>query len=184
MPRTPSSARTPTSAPMRSSAAAARGRRGSGPVRTAAASLFAMLGTCLVAGCAVPAQAGPVIQLSSAQVTEPSASRVTDVYVDVQNNGAQTKLIAASLSVGGQVTFRSPVRSGQVEMRTVPSITIPAKSFVGLDPNASHLLVTDAGPMKAGTEITITLVFAHAGAFSVAAMVTNPESGGASYFLN
>jgi copper(I)-binding protein len=170
---------------MRSPSAAARGRRGSGPVRTAAASLLAILGTCLVAGCAVPeAQAGPVIQLSSAQITEPGASRVTDIYVDVQNNGAQTKLVAASLSVGGQVTFRSPVRSGQVEMRTVPSITIPAKSFVGLDPNASHLLVTDAGPMKAGTEITITLVFAHAGAFSVAAMVTNPESGGASYFLN
>jgi copper(I)-binding protein len=38
--------------------------------------------------------------------------------------------------------------------------------------------------MKAGTEITLTLVFAHAGTFSVPAMVTNPQSGGSSYFLN
>ena len=69
-------------------------------------------------------------------------------------------------------------------MRTVPSITIPAKGLIGLDPNGSHLLVTDSGPMRAGHEITLTLVFAHAGTFSVPAMVSNPQSGGASYFLN
>jgi copper(I)-binding protein len=151
----------------------------------AAASLVAVLGACMAAGCAVQAKAAaPVIELSSAQVTEPGASHITDVYVDVQNNGPKTKLISARLSVGGRVTLRSPVRSGQVEMRSVPSITIPAKSFVGLDPNGSHLLVTDAGPMRNGTEITLTLVFAGAGSFSVPAMVTNPQSGGASYFLN
>jgi len=114
----------------------------------------------------------------------PSASGVTDVYVDVQNNGPRTKLISARLSVGGRVTLRSPVHSGQAEMRTVPFITIPAKSFVGLDPNGSHLLVTEAGPMRSGTEITLTLVFAHVGTFSAPAMVTNPQSGGGSYFLN
>jgi len=152
---------------------------------TGAGSLIAVLGTCLAAGCSVPpAQAGPVIKLSSAQVTEPGASRITDIYVDVQNDGPQTKLISARISVGGRVTLRSPVQSGQVEMHSVPFITIPAKSFVGLDPNGSHLLVTDAGRMRPGTEITLTLVFARAGAFSVPAMVTNPQSGGASYFLN
>jgi copper(I)-binding protein len=148
-------------------------------------SLVAVVGTCLAAGCAVPAaQAGPVIKLISAQVSEPGANRITDVYVDLQNNGPKTKLISARLSVGGRVTLRSPVHSGQVEMRSVPFITIPARSFVGLDPNGSHLLVTDAGAMRSGTEITITLVFAHAGAFSVPAIVTNPQSGGSSYFLN
>jgi copper(I)-binding protein len=184
MPRTFTSPRTPKSALMRSPHVVASRRRSSRPVRTVAAGLLAILGTCLAAGCAVPAQAGPVIKLSSAQVTEPGPSGITDVYVDVQNNGPQTKLVAASLSVGGRVTLRSPVHAGKVEMRTVSSISIPARSFVGLDPNASHLLVTDAGSMRAGTEITLTLVFAHLGSFSVAAMVTNPESGGASYFLN
>jgi copper(I)-binding protein len=197
MPGTPTSARTPKSAPTRSSALASRGHRvswiarASRTVRTsraalkAAGSLLAVLGTCLAAGCSVPAaQAGPVITLSSAQVSEPGTSRITDVYVDVQNNGPQTKLIAARLSVGGRVTLRSPVQSGQVRMHSVPFITIPAKTFVGLDPNGSHLLVTDAGPMRSGTEITLTLVFAHAGAFSVPLMVTNPQSGGSSYFLN
>jgi copper(I)-binding protein len=69
-------------------------------------------------------------------------------------------------------------------MRTVRGIPIPARSFVGLDPNGPHLLVTDAGKMISGREITVTLEFAHAGAVSVPAMVTNPATGGASYFLN
>ena len=182
---------------MRSAAVAGRGHSVSGDhgafrsVRAwrragrAAASLLAVIGACMAAGCAAQARAaGPVIQLTSAQVTEPGASHITDVYVDVTNNGPQTKLISARLSVGGHVTLRSPAHAGQVEMRTVPSITIPAKSFVRLAPDGSHLLVTDAGPMRNGTEITLTLEFAHAGSFSVPAMVTNPQSGGASYFLN
>jgi copper(I)-binding protein len=159
-----------------------RRRHRSGPKAIARA--LAVLGTIMAAGCAAPARSGPVIQLTSAQVIAPSASGITEVYVDVQNNGPQTELIGARLSVGGQVTLRSPVHAGQVEMRTVQSITIPARSVIGLEPNRSHLLVSDSGPMRAGTEITLTLVFAHAGTFSVPAMVTNPQSGGASYFLN
>jgi hypothetical protein len=38
--------------------------------------------------------------------------------------------------------------------------------------------------MKSGTEITLTVMFAHGGSVSVPAMVTNPQTGGASYFLN
>jgi copper(I)-binding protein len=157
-----------------------RHRRG----RTAAAWTLALLGTVMAAGCAVPAQAGPVIELSAPQIIAPGANHITDVYVDIRNNGPQTKLIAARISVGGRVTFRSPVHAGQVEMRTVPSLTIPGNSLTGLDPNGSHLLVTDSGPMVAGRLITITLVFAHAGTFSVSTMVTNPASGGFGYFLN
>jgi periplasmic copper chaperone A len=144
----------------------------------------AVLGTCLAAGCAAPAQQGPAIRLSSAQVTYPSASGTTAIYLDIQNNGAADQIISARISVGGTVILRSPARAGVVQMRSVRAIAIPAKSFVGLDPNGSHLLVTDSGRMKAGTEITLTLVFAHAGAVSVPALVTNPETGGGSYFVN
>ena len=181
MPRTAASLRTPMSAPMHSNLPSRRTRRW--PGRKAAACALAILGTVMAAGCAVPAQAGPVIQLSSAQVIAPGANRITDIYVVIRNNGPQTKLVAARISVGGRVTLRSPVHAGQVEMRTVRSITIP-RGLTGLAPNISHLLVSDSGPMRAGTEITLTLVFAHAGTFSVAALVTNLQSGGSSYFLN
>ncbi len=167
-----------------------RRRAAGGPISRpaalrSAACAAAVAGTVLAAGCsAPPAPAGPLIQLSSAQVTQPGSSGITEAYVDVQNNGPADKIISARISVGGRVALRSPARTGVVTMRTVHSIVIPAKTFVGLDPNGSHLLITDAGAMKAGTEITLTLVFAHAGAVSIPALVTNPETGGSSYFLN
>ena len=153
-------------------------------VRQQAALGIAILAVSLAAGCAAPAQQGPAIKLTSAQVTQPNTSGITDVYVDVQNNGPADQIVGARISVGGKIALRSPVRAGVVQMRTVRAIAIPAKSFVGLDPNGSHLLVTDSGPMKSGTLITLTLVFAHAGSVSVPALVTNPQTGGSSYFLN
>jgi copper(I)-binding protein len=69
-------------------------------------------------------------------------------------------------------------------MHTIPSISIPANSIVRLVPDGLHMLITGAGPMPGGKDITITLIFAHAGSQSVVAQVTNPESGGSSYFLN
>ena len=51
-------------------------------------------------------------------------------------------------------------------------------------PNSVHLLITGARPMRGVKEITLTLTFAHAGPISVIAQVTNPETGGSSYFMN
>jgi copper(I)-binding protein len=165
-------------------AGARSGRAGRRRAGRRLACAVAVLGTSLAAGCAASGQHGPAIRLSSAQVTQPSASGITEVYVDVQNNGAADQIVGARISVGGKITLRSPVRAGIVQMRTVRAIGVPARSFVGLDPNGSHLLVTGSGPMRAGTLITLTLLFAHAGAVSVPALVTNPETGGGSYFLN
>jgi copper(I)-binding protein len=138
-----------------------------------------------VAGCSWSTpRSGPEITLSSAQVTYPNAAGVTDAYVDVQNSGPADTLISAHISVGGRVALRSPATGAGTLMRTVSSIRIPADTFLRLTPNSSHLLITDSGKMKSGTEITLTLVFAHAGAISVPAMVTNPQTGGSSYFLN
>ncbi len=153
--------------------------------RAIAACGLVVLAASLAAGCSAPAPPpAPAIKLSSAQVTQPSATGVTDIYVDVQNTGPADRLIGARLSVGGHVTLRSPVGTDVMDMHTVRAITIPARSFIGLDPNGAHLLVTHAGKMISGREITVTLLFAHAGAISVSAMVTNPATGGASYFLN
>ncbi len=139
----------------------------------------------LLAGCGGdPQPPGPTLSLLSAQVTSPNSGGITDAYVIVQNTGPAVSLIGARSSAGGTVALRLPVKTGVVVMRTVPSIVIPAHSLFRLDPSGAHLLITGSGPMKAGTEITLTLIFAHAGSVSAPAMVTNPSTGGASYFLN
>ena len=38
--------------------------------------------------------------------------------------------------------------------------------------------------MHDGKDIMLRLTFAHAGTITILALVTNPESGGSSYFLN
>jgi hypothetical protein len=38
--------------------------------------------------------------------------------------------------------------------------------------------------MRGGKDITLTLEFAHGGPVSAVVTVTNPQSGGSSYFLN
>jgi hypothetical protein len=46
------------------------------------------------------------------------------------------------------------------------------------------MLITGAGTMRSGGQITLTLIFAEGGTMSVVADVTNPASGGSSYFVN
>ncbi len=56
--------------------------------------------------------------------------------------------------------------------------------MVRLNPDSYHLLITGAGAMYDGKDITLRLTFANAGTVTILALVTNPESGGSSYFLN
>ena len=67
-------------------------------------------------------------------------------------------------------------------MRPVPDIGIPARTTVRFVPNGFHLLIADAGRLRGGTEITLKLDFARAGSIPVQAEVTNPQTGGGSYF--
>ena len=69
-------------------------------------------------------------------------------------------------------------------MHTVTDIPIPADTMVQLNPDSYHLLITGAGPMHDGKDIMLRLTFANAGTITVIALVTNPQSGGSSYFLN
>ena len=135
-----------------------------------------------VAGCSAH---GPVAA-ASAYIPAPTTAGVTVAYLQIRNNGAADQLVAAHTSVGGTVSLRAPVTRGTqvMAMRNVTTIPIPAQSTVRLDPNSYHLLITGAASMPSGKAITLSLTFAHAGTITVIAVVTNPESGGSSYFLN
>jgi copper(I)-binding protein len=153
-------------------------------VRTGAAGLMVALGAAL-AGCAQPAAAsGPTIELGTAYVGQPQGTSPTDAYLVIRNKGAADKLVSVRTSVGGTVTLRGPVSGGPIAMRNVAAINVPAHQLIRLDPNGYHLVIAGSRPMKAGTEIMLTLTFAKAGSYQVAAEVTNAQTGGSSYFLN
>jgi periplasmic copper chaperone A len=164
------------------------GRRWPGGGRRLARTLavLAVTGTAApgLAGCVASAGASASVQLSTAYVPVPATPGTTVAYVVIRNNGPADRLVAARTSVGGRVTFRRPSGPGAATMATIASVRIPAHSTVAMRPDDVHMVITGAGRMRGGKDITLTLVFARAGAISVVAQVTNPQSGGSSYFLN
>jgi hypothetical protein len=154
---------------------------------------FALAGAAVMiaagaAGCASRNHAGGSgVVVVGAYVQEPSATGKTTVgYLDIRNNGSADELVSVSTSVGGTVELRAPVSKGvsPVVMHTVTSIPVAANATTQLIPNSYHLLISGAGPMRDGKDIQLTLKFAHGGAVTIYALVTNPQNGGASYFLN
>jgi periplasmic copper chaperone A len=141
-----------------------------------------------VAGCAsANHDGGSGIVLNGAYVQQPAATgKATVGYLDILNNGPANTLLSVSTSVGGTVELRGPATKGKsaVMMHTVSSIPLPADAVTQLVPNSYHLLISGAGPMYDGKDIELTLKFAHTGSMTVYALVTNPQNGGSSYFLN
>jgi periplasmic copper chaperone A len=152
--------------------------------RVLVAACLSALAAAGLAGCYGRASASPSIALATAYVAQPSVPGKTVGYLVIRNNGGRDRLISVRTSVGGKVTFRAPRRPGSTVMHNIPAIGIPAHDTLRLIPDGLHLLITGAGPMHGGKDIRLTLVFAHAGTVSVLAQVTNPQTGGSSYFLN
>jgi copper(I)-binding protein len=144
-----------------------------------------LLAALAPAGCAVARAGSPAIVATAAYVALPTG-KTTVGYLDIRNNGGSDRLVSVTTSVGGTVVFRAPARRGvaPVVMHTVPDIPIPADSTVQLIPDSYHLLITGAGPMRGGKDIALRLTFARAGTITILALVTDPASGGGSYFLN
>jgi copper(I)-binding protein len=135
-----------------------------------------------LAGCATTAHATSTpIKLASAFVIQGGGTHIDDAYVVIQNSGPADNLLTAISSAGGTVTLRGPGRSGSA-VRQVSELSIPGHSIVRLDLAGTHLVISNPGRMTEGTDITLTLVFAHAGKVRVFAQVTNPQNGNSSYF--
>jgi copper(I)-binding protein len=145
----------------------------------------ALLVPLLASGCA--ATQGPTsIVVASAYVPQPTTPGTTVAYLDIRNNGRADRLVAVHTSVGGRVQLRAPAgRHGSLlALRTVPFIPIAGDSMTDMNPDSYSMLITGAGPMSNGKDITLTLTFAHAGTITCLALVTNAETGGTSYFLD
>ena len=154
-------------------------------IRAAVAALVLAVGAGMLAGCAARASAAASIQAGNGYVVVPASGGTTEAFLVIRNNGPADRLTSVRTSAGGQrVIFRVPVRAGATTMRTVTDISIPAHTMVRFSPDSPHLLITGTRPLHGGTQLTLTLAFATGGTMSVVAVVTNPATGGSSYFIN
>jgi copper(I)-binding protein len=164
--------------------ASARGRSAARRAAVAMATACALVTTLAVTGCA--SSATP-IAVADAYIPQPTTPGTSVAYLDIRNTSpASDRLVSVTTSAGGQVGFLAPdgMRGGTMLMRLVQNIMIPPKTMVRLNPNSFRLRITGAGPMRGGKDVILKLTFAHAGTITVVALVTDPESGGGSYFLN
>jgi copper(I)-binding protein len=150
----------------------------------AVAAAVLAVGAGALAGCAAKAAAAASIQAGNGYVVVPASGGTTEAFLVIRNNGSADRLTSVRTSAGGRVVFRVPVRPGAITMRTVSNISIPAHATVRFSPDSPHLLLTGTRPLHGGTQLTLTLAFAKGGTMSVVAVVTNPATGGSSYFVN
>ena len=141
------------------------------------------------AGCSAPRNhaGGPGIVTNGAYVAAAGLAGTTTVgYLDIRNNGAADELVSVSTSVGGTVELRGPVTQGvsPVMMHTVKDIPIPVRHDHAAHPEQLSPADHPPGAMHDGKDIMLTLTFAHGLTMTMFALVTNPQNGGSSYFLN
>ncbi len=159
--------------------AAARERAAAG--LTAAGFVVAALA---LTGCGARTAAAPAqpIKIVSAYVMQSDGIRDVDAYFVLSNAGPADRLVSASSSAGGQVVMLDPSAPGPTAARAVTALTFPGHSVTKLDPTGMYLEILNPGPLHVGTDITLTLHFAHDGPLKVLAQVNNPQTGGSGYF--
>lgn len=158
-------------------------------IRAAGAAGAAVMAALAAAGCSAArasSPGAPSIAVPAAYVQLPAGKAATVGYLDIRNNGGADRLVSVQTSVGGTVELRAPLRPGTtpIVFHTVPDIPIAADAMTQLIPDSYHLLISGAGHMQDGKDITLKLTFARSGTITILALVTNPESGGSSYFIN
>ncbi len=135
-----------------------------------------------VAGCSRSAPPASAIKLMNAYVMQPGGSGSVAAYLVIQNLGSADELLSARSSAGGTVELLTPISPGSTAIRTANSVAVPAHATMRMNPAGLRLLITSSGPLSTGKDISLTLIFAHAGAITVEAQVTNAQPGGSSYF--
>lgn len=143
-----------------------------------------VLALAALAGCGKPAAIVSSIKLVNAFVMQSggSGSGSGDAYLVISNQGAADELLSARSSAGGHVTLMAPSGPGGASIRATRSVLVPGHANLRMNPAGLRLVISNARPMRTGKDITLTLIFAHAGAITVQAQVTNAQTGGSSYF--
>jgi len=134
---------------------------------------------CALAGCSQQRAIAKVpIKVASAYVMKATGIKAVAAYFVIANTGPADKLVAVHSSAGGRVLMLGP----HSPARPMSQLSIAGHGLTRLDPTGRHLEIVNPGPIREGTDITLTLVFAHARPLKVLAQVNNPQTPSTGYF--
>lgn len=109
-------------------------------------------------------------------------------YLTVRNLGDRDdRLMSVSSASAGRIEMHEVrTENGLMKMQHLEQgVAIPAGAAVALQPGGYHLMLMDLQqPLSAGTIMTATLHFEHAGAVEVAFQIRDPGSSGAASHIH
>ncbi len=158
----------------------ARSRRSMARLLTLAA--VAVLAVGALAGCTTQKPAVVPIRVGNAFVMQANGVQTLAGYLVISNLGSPDRLLSVRSSAGGKVVLLGPSTSGGAAARQLADLIIPAHRLTRLDPTGDHLEIVGSNPVKVGNDVTLTLVFAHAGTMHVQAQISNAETDSGGYF--
>ena len=134
-----------------------------------------------VTGCTQHHAAVAPIKIASAYVMQSASADTVAAYLVIGNSGPADRLLSVRSSAGGRVLMVGPGRRGLSAASALSELSVPGHSVTRLDPSGYHLEIVRPGRLHQGTDITLTLVFAHAGTMRVPAQVNNPAADNGGY---
>jgi periplasmic copper chaperone A len=145
--------------------------------RAALATVF----SALIAGAVLAAAPGRLAIRDA--WTRPAAAGMNGAgYLTIVNGSALAdQLVSASSPGAARVSIHESRLAGQVmTMRTLSAVAIPAGASVTFRPGGLHLMLEGLkAPLKAGSRVAVTLVFARAGRRSTTLAVGDGPPGAA-----
>jgi copper(I)-binding protein len=122
------------------------------------------------------------IKVTSAYIMQTTGVKTVDAYFVLANDGTADRLTGVTSSAGGKVIMLGPVSPNISETQTLTELTFPGHAITKLDPTGMRLEIVGSGPLRQGTDITLTLHFARAGSLKIPAQVNNPATANDGYF--
>lgn len=129
-----------------------------------------------VSGCAQHHAAVAPIKVASAYLMPSTGTDGVAAYLVIANSGPPDRLVRVRSGAGGQVLMVGPGRRHLSASSALSELDVPGHSLTRLDPSGYHLEIVRSGRLYQGTDVTLTLVFAHAGTMRVLAQVNNLAS--------
>ena len=138
--------------------------------------LFGALAALLLCMASAAAEA-PAVTAAWIRATPPGA-RTAAAYLTIVSPHGDRLLGAATSAAGAVEIHTNAVEAGLQRMVRLADLAVPAGETVRLEPGGMHLMLLDvAMPLEAGTQVTLELRFAGAGAVEVEVPVVDARAG-------
>lgn len=119
----------------------------------------------------------PLTVLSATIVAVPPGITETSAHLTLKNSGSTAVVLTgASSATFGHVMLMKTTRTGAMTgMKTVPTLTVPARGTLTMGPAGDHLMLMGLKrPLKPGEKITLTLKAKDGRTLNVTAIVRKP----------